>query len=77
MEWVKCSERLPEVEGYYLIFCDNRRCLAEYYHSVWYTGGFIDECEGEREVFSSFDSLNEWVREKTTHWRPLPGTPKD
>jgi hypothetical protein len=68
MEWIKVSDRLPELDNNVLIYVDNQRTVFEgYYH-------------GEYENrFNSWDvCCNEHlVIDKVTHWMPLPKSPME
>lgn len=76
LQWIDVKDRLPVENGYYLIVCNSRRCLAEYINNTWYTNEFIDPFKGKDIRFESFSKLCEWTQENTTHWMELPESPK-
>lgn len=80
MEWIKCSDRFPEVNGFYLCFTsgwDSRIHLGEFKKDITeeYPGpiGFYDFDE---ECFTD-GCHNERVHLRATHWMHLPHGPKD
>ncbi|WP_299084815.1 DUF551 domain-containing protein [uncultured Paraglaciecola sp.] len=69
MEWVPCSERLPEPSGKYrsasvLAYCPSIKCTFtacyNYEHSRW-------------EFFATGAT---WMPETVSHWRALPTPPE-
>ena len=76
MEWIKIKDSLPDKEGYYLIICADRRCLAEYSNKKWHTIEYLGPYERDEEiVFDSFKKLCEWTQKSVTHWLSLPEPP--
>jgi len=68
-EWIKCSDRLPEKPGRYLVFRPNdKKALSLgpdtriYYYSDTFGLGWTEDFNGENYV---------------SHWMPLPEEPKE
>lgn len=67
-EWIKCSERLPEKEGNYLV-CDRGRDVFE---AVF----FKNEYYG-KEIILWLDPVEEYQEyQHITHWQYLPDAPE-
>ncbi|HCR4030179.1 TPA: DUF551 domain-containing protein [Morganella morganii] len=64
MEWIKCSERMPEESGRYLCYVEEVNCLGKS-HYQW-------NCSWNGECFRD-DALSGRV----THWMPLPQPPEE
>ena len=62
--WNKCSDRLPEKNGYYLIaYLFDKHY---FYKDCWFNVTAI------KSNFSGFQTTN-----NVTHWMPLPSVPED
>ena len=60
-KWIKCSERLPEVWGEYLVSIKNHRIEIAMFSSVWCLSG----CDGAG------------LEDDIIYWMPLPEAPKE
>lgn len=67
MEWIKCSDRLPEIETDVLITGLLGRCR------FYEIAGIFGESEHNWYAQSTANT----PRFKPTHWMPLPKPPKD
>lgn len=77
MDWIKCSERMPEKDGEYLVVNDGRFEIAEYSESAKEDGYFPFGYE-ELEFDDFGNKLIDWTElRKITHWMPLPDPPKE
>lgn len=65
--WIKCSERMPEDDGYVLAYRTDSCQVGELCY---------DKENGE---FISFNFMGEHYLDKgiVTHWQPLPESPND
>lgn len=80
-EWIKCSERLPEVDEYVLIRQRYTRDTMISRIAQW--GYWVEQCENlvvNGDATASLDicmvkSPSEY--ERVTHWMPLPQPPED
>ncbi len=60
MKWIKCSDRLPDKNGWYLVYRKNHELHTSYYkHYGW---------EDRNSMVIFFTDI--------THWMPLPKKPK-
>jgi len=75
MEWIKCSDRLPEIDKKVLALIENRRCICEWGGEEWYDDYFIDT--PNEKFFDSYFDIKKYINDKITHWLPLPNPPKD
>jgi hypothetical protein len=77
MEWIKCSDRLPNDEDPILIFVDGDCHVAHWEDDIdkYTTGIGLDcyYCGGQ----TSISFINDWHGNLITHWMPLPDPPKD
>lgn len=65
MEWISIEDRLPEKDGFYLVYAKS-------------DNPFIPEVyvqEYVQEIGFTYDG--EWVDTRATHWMPLPKPPKE
>ena len=70
MEWIKCSDRLPEIEGRYLVYP-----IGKYYGEVvTFTKWHYDEIPSNSFFFEHHGMLH---LVEPTHWMPLPQTTKN
>lgn len=74
-EWIKCSERMPEEEGQYLVIVlsdrgervpKKPRMKVARFHTCW----------GKHKRPHFFGNQTFKAKE-ITHWMPLPSLPKD
>jgi hypothetical protein len=63
MEWIKCSDRMPEILEECLVCSKDQSYALATYLKV----GFIPFCGADFRV----------IKFKVTHWMPLPQPPKD
>lgn len=61
--WIKCSERMPEIDGYYLCISNHEIKILPYRN-----GEFYSIC---------FDAVLRSCNSSVTHWMPLPEPPKE
>lgn len=76
MEWIKCSDRLPEKDQWVLCFLDNNRftnniLTLKFNFEEYINNGVVKKFP----IFSSIDRA--WPSDQITHWMPLPEAPKD
>ena len=65
-EWVKCSDRLPDKDGKYLVCGDIHLWDIEKYRI------------NERIVIARFTERKEWLTSLSVkYWKPLPEAPKE
>lgn len=69
MEWIKCSDRMPEEEIEVLIFMDNKFIDVAFYTITKYDNGKI------YRMFETGDIMGGYEAERITHWQPLPEPP--
>ena len=78
MEWIKCSDRLPENSDQVLCFFEiHGITLGSYYKS---RGAFFLKSDHEMyyDVNEGWEADFTWLLcGKCTHWMPLPNEPKD
>lgn len=65
-EWISCDNRLPETDGYYLVYG------VEY---DFFSGEEIPYC-GILQYSLKYKAWNTKAPIKVTHWQPLPEPPK-
>lgn len=65
MQWIKCSERMPE-EGIKLLLYDQQDNMSI---------GQLDKVNGD--YYWLLDGWKKWDLDTQTHWMPLPDKPKD
>jgi hypothetical protein len=61
--WIKCSDRLPDKEGHYLIHLVNG-FTKEYDVAYFFNNSYNNNWGG-------------WSDENITHWMPLPEPPEE
>lgn len=71
MEWIKCSERMPEVGVKVLFFLAG----DEPVHGVW--GGFSWMQDVSWSVTDNGEYIDNMITSKVTHWMPLPPPPTE
>lgn len=62
--WIPVGERLPEVEGSYLV-CSK---TDKVYRAHWYP---------EKKYHEGYTRKAKWSHPNVTHWMPLPDAPKE
>lgn len=85
MEWVKCSDRLPAMYEYVLVFADNKGTdepktysIARYVKNGNYeTWEFINHSGRDYSYGVYLDIEYVMSSDNVTHWMPLPIPPKD
>lgn len=60
-QWIASSERMPEQQGYYLVFVKASKC-----------DGYCDHSDIAHLYAGEWSGELGWL---VTHWRPLPGAP--
>jgi Lar family restriction alleviation protein len=72
--WIPVSERLPEREGEYLVFCEGEDMYNCFYEETVGEFGSYNDCY-DPKTFGYVDSV--WYKNETvTHWMPLPEGPE-
>lgn len=67
-QWIKCSERLPEV-GIDVLVATKEGCFVGYWrHYGWEVGCSLGV---------NYDMAAITIESKVTHWQPLPPPPED
>ena len=61
--WIKCSERLPEKSGYYIVY--------ERYSGVMYM-----RWSNVYRAWNCSDESDKYRLDYVTHWMPLPDAPE-
>jgi hypothetical protein len=61
--WIKCSDRLPDKEGHYLIHLVNG-FTREYDVAYFFNNSYNNNWGG-------------WSNDEATHWMPLPDPPEE
>lgn len=78
MEWIKCSERLPEFEQQVLCFDPNHTEAKIYVVQLEKENFYeVDKCKlghAEQWIEAAGESYFTW---KPTHWMPLPNPPQE
>ena len=80
-KWIPVAERLPDKDGYYLVFKRNRYGVWRYVAGFAKDGRKVDRYDFKRQwenVWYEYD--NEYgyvVLDSITHWMPLPEAPKE
>ena len=69
--WIKCSERMPDSDGRYLVVSTYGIAMA--YFSVSWSGKFQDAGTNNDEGMEDWDG-NVF---RVTHWQPLPEPPQE
>lgn len=68
-EWIKCSDRLPEINGNYLVYDGEE---------IWMTSYKWHRKEGNILGFGLFFKTDPpYVSGEITHWMPLPKPPEE
>lgn len=75
MEWIKCSDRLPEIDKKVLTLIENSRVIGEFIGDEWIEHYWIDI--PKKRFMNSYSDLQQYVNENITHWMPLPEIPKE
>jgi hypothetical protein len=68
MEWIKCSERLPEDDKYVLVWDGNINLDNFPFYEIAAYRTFNN---------GSFFISGPYVLQKITHWMPLPNPPQE
>ncbi|ECD0004729.1 DUF551 domain-containing protein [Escherichia coli] len=74
MEWIKCSERLPDDEADVLCFGqygDNDIDDERYQFMGWLSS------KGIKDIWRVSDGNSQNSRARVTHWMPLPEPPSE
>lgn len=74
MEWIKCSERLPDDEADVLCFGqygDNDIDDERYQFMGWLSS------KGIKDIWCVSDGNSQNSRARVTHWMPLPEPPSE
>ena len=74
MEWIKCSDRLPDENEPVLIYRDLGISSGLVSGLKWY---YIDSLGNVSSLEYPGDYETEWTYEKPTHWQPFPKPPKE
>ena len=69
MEWIKCSDRMPEEEQGSVIGWNAETCEASEY--------FYDNDEVECFSYYNFCGCHSFNADVVTHWMPLPPPPTE
>ncbi len=68
-EWIKCSDKLPEVCDPVLVYLKNLGCCVCY---------ITDPFEIHMWTLVDHDEFEQWFHfDEITHWMPLPERPND
>lgn len=73
-EWIKCSDRLPEEGGEYLVVVEEKAGLVSknrYVDAASNYGDYIDD------YWNTWNDWKEGQEVHVTHWMPLPELPED
>jgi hypothetical protein len=73
MDWIKCSERLPDVPDDYLIYTNEKLKYVASWGKIWESKNYFQwvircECCNAEDCLLTQDMV--------THWMPLPTPPK-
>ncbi len=78
MEWVKCSDRMPENDQYVLVYhWDDFHITVGYFES--HNVQFYIESDGSKfYTDDGWETEIPWAQKgPVTHWMPLPNPPKE
>lgn len=79
MNWIKCSDRLPEKDGEYLVYVSDRIWSGAMV--LWFTNDFsqlYNDLSYPHKGFYENDPEYGCIKyEEVTHWMPLPEPPED
>lgn len=81
MDWIKCSERMPDKYMFVLVFADNKGtcepkpyCIARWEVDIW---GFVNADPLETSYGAWVDIEYPINSNNVTHWMPLPKPPEE
>lgn len=81
MNWIKCSDKMPELYIYVLVFADNKvlgdikpYCIARWNGDRW---GFVNADPLETCCGAWVDIEYPMDTDDVTHWMPLPKPPEE
>ncbi len=81
MDWIKCSDRLPEVYCFVLVFADNQGTNEPKPISIARTNShcFWEFLEtNKRWSYGTYMDISYPIdNDDITHWMPIPDIPKD
>lgn len=72
MDWIKCSDRMPKDDDYYLIWPHGK--YAGVGATFWPYGNQNGHVNNTFEMESEYGEITQI---HVTHWMPLPPPPKD
>lgn len=77
MEWIKCSERLPEHDDNVLVYNYRDGITLGSYDQECYRS-YIEKDGSIQVINTGWEVDYHWApQENTTHWMPLPDCPKE
>lgn len=81
MEWIKCSEIMPELYDFVLVFANNKgtgepkpMSIARFEGDIW---NFVNHMRDYPNYGAWMDIGYVMDEEDITHWMPLPEKPKE
>ena len=68
-KWIKCSDRLPAIDGYYLVFCkdENTIAICPFEENKWNLFLYWDDHGYKVELTEEQSDI--------THWQHIPSKP--